>query len=167
MVPYIEKLLASELRLSKRRIRGALNVTPKIIEKPERIVGYVLLAVGLVVVIVPVCFGVSVLLWGRSAIPKILETPVLSLNDAEIPVDNQTVVLPISEANINEVIERAFPAVNLCLFFVVAVVLISAGSVLMGKGVGLIKEAKLRVVREQAGEEAEVEEEKEANEKER
>ncbi|MGD9130595.1 MAG: hypothetical protein PVH73_03360 [Candidatus Bathyarchaeota archaeon] len=142
-------------------------MTSKIIEKPEKIVGYVLLAVGLVVVIIPVCFGVSVLLWGRSAIPKILETPVLSLSDTEIPVDNQTVVLPISEANINAVIERTFPAVNLCLFFVVAVVLISAGSVLMGKGVSLIKEAKLRVVREQTGEETEAEEKKEANEKER
>jgi hypothetical protein len=138
----------------------------KFAEKPEKIVGYVLLAVGLVVVIIPVCFGVSVLLWGSSAIPKIVETPVISLNDAEIPVDNQTVVLPISEADVNEVIERTFPAVNLCLSFLVAVVLISAGSVLMGKGVGLIKEVKLRVVREQAGEEVEAEGEKEANEKE-
>jgi hypothetical protein len=138
----------------------------KFAEKPEKIVGYVLLAVGLVVVIIPVCFGVSVLLWGNSAIPKIVETPVISLNDAEIPVDNQTVVLPISEADVNEVIERTFPAVNLCLSFLVAVVLISAGSVLMGKGVGLIKEVKLRVVREQAGEEVEAEGEKEANEKE-
>jgi hypothetical protein len=141
-------------------------VTSKFTEKPEKIVGYVLLAVGLVAVIIPVCFGVSVLLWGSSAIPKILETPVLSLNDAEIPVDNQTAVLPIDEANINEVIERTFPAVNLCLFFVVAVVLISAGSVLMGKGVSLIKEVKLRVVREQAGEEVEVKEEKGTDEKE-
>jgi hypothetical protein len=132
-------------------------VTSKIIEKPEKLIGYMLLAVGLVVVIIPVYFGFSVLFSGSSAIPKILEIPVLSFNGAEIPVGNQRVLLPIDDADINELIERTFPAVNLALFFMVAVILISAGSVLMGKGVGLIKEAKLRVVREQAGEEVEFE----------
>jgi hypothetical protein len=140
-----------------------LSVT-KFAEKPEKIVGYVLLAVGFIVVIIPVCFGISVLLWGGSAIPKILETP--TLNDAEMSVGDQTVVLPISEADLNEVIERTFPAVNLGLFFAVAVVLVSAGSVLMGKGVSLIKEVKLKVVKELTGEEAEVKEEKGTDEKE-
>lgn len=132
-------------------------MTSKIIEKPEKLIGYMLLAVGLVVVIIPVYFGFSVLFSGSSAIPKILEIPVLSFNGAEIPVGNQSVLLPINDADINELIERTFPAVNLALFFMVAVILISAGSVLMGKGVGLIKEVKLRVVREQVGEEVEVE----------
>jgi hypothetical protein len=136
-------------------------VTSKILEKPEKIVGYVLLAVGLVVTIIPVCFGISILFSGSSAIPKILETPALSFNGAEIPVGDQTVVLPISEAEVNEVVERTFAAVNLGLFFVVAVILISAGSVIMGKGVSLIKEVKLKAVREGASEEIEVEKKKE------
>jgi hypothetical protein len=128
-------------------------VTSNLIKKPEKTVGYVLLAFGLVVVIIPIYFGFLVLFSGSSAVPKILETPVLSFNGVEIAVGNQTVVLPITEADINGVMERMFPAVNLVLFLVVAVVLISAGSVLMGKGVSLIKEVKLRVVREQAVEE--------------
>jgi hypothetical protein len=132
-------------------------VTSKIIEKPEKLIGYMLLAVGLVVVIIPVYFGFSVLFSGSSAIPKILEIPVLSFNGAEIPVGNQRVLLPIDDADINELIEKTFPAVNFALFFMVAVILISGGGVIMGKGVGLIKEVKLRVVRERAGEEVEFE----------
>jgi hypothetical protein len=132
-------------------------VTSNLIKKPEKTVGYVLLAFGLVVVIIPIYFGFLVLFSGSSAVPKILETPVLSFNGVEIAVGNQTVVLPITEADINGVMERMFQAVNLVLFLVVAVVLISAGSVLMGKGVSLIKEVKLKVVREQAREEVEVE----------
>lgn len=118
----------------------------KIVEKPEKIVGYVLLVVGLVVVIIPTYFGVSIVFTGASAIPKILETPVLS--NATTPMGNATIVLPISTADINEIIEKSFPAVNLGLFIGLSVILISAGSVIMGKGVGLIKEIKLRAVRE-------------------
>jgi hypothetical protein len=134
----------------------------KIFEKPEKIVGYALLIVGLVVAIIPVYVGISVLFSGSSAIPKILETPVLSFNGTEKPVDDQTVVLPISEADMNEVIERTFPAVNLVLFFMIGVILISAGSVIMGKGVSLIKEVKLKAVREGVSEEIKVEKGKEA-----
>jgi len=43
-----------------------------------KIVRYVLLVIGLIVVIIPPYFGVSVLFRGGSAIPKILQTPVLS-----------------------------------------------------------------------------------------
>lgn len=118
----------------------------KIIKKPEKIVGYVLLVVGLVVVIIPTYFGISIVFTGASAIPKILETPVLS--NATTPMGNATIVLPISTADINEIIEKSFPAVNLGLFIGLSVILISAGSVIMGKGVGLIKEIKLRAVRE-------------------
>ena len=131
----------------------------KIFEKPEKIVGYVLLVVGLVVVIIPTYFGFSIIFSGSSAIPKILETPILSLDDVTIPVGDESILLPISAADVNEIVESMFPAVNLGLFLAVAVILISAGGVIMGKGVGLIKEVKLRVVREVAGVEVEVEKE--------
>ncbi|MDH5771167.1 MAG: hypothetical protein OEZ25_07775 [Candidatus Bathyarchaeota archaeon] len=140
----------------------------KIIEKPEKIVGYVLLAVGLVVVIIPTYVGISVIFRGVSAIPKILETPILS--NATTPTNNATVLLPISAADINEMIEKTFPAVNLGLFIALSVILISAGSVIMGKGVGLIKEIKLRAVREavkEVSEEIEVEEKEKAEKKEK
>jgi len=87
---------------------------PKILKKPEKIVGYVLLIIGLIVVILPTYFGVSIILTGASAIPKILETPVLS--DATTPTNNATVLLPISTVDINEMIEKTFPATNLGLF---------------------------------------------------
>lgn len=82
----------------------------KILEKPDKIVGYVLLIIGLVVVIIPAYFGVSVIFTGASAIPKILETPVLS--DAPTPTNNATVLLPISTADINEMIEKTFPTIT-------------------------------------------------------
>ena len=122
----------------------------KITEKPEKIVGYALLIVGFVVVIIPTYFGISIVFTGASAIPRILETPVLS--NVTIPMGNATIGLPISTADINEIIEKTFPTVNLGLFLALSVILISAGSVIMGKGVGLIKEIKLRAVREIARE---------------
>jgi hypothetical protein len=128
-------------------------VPSEIREKPDKIVGYVLLAAGLVVVLVPIYFAMSVLFLGSSAIPEIVEAPTVSFDAAKISVGNETVSLPISEADVNKVIENLFVAVNVGLFFVVAVVLISAGGVLMGKGVGLIKDVKVMVVGEQAGEE--------------
>jgi len=140
----------------------------KILEKPEKIVGYVLLIIGLIVVIIPTYFGVSVIFTGASAIPKILETPVLS--DAATPTNNMTVLLPISTADINEMIEKTFPAINLGLFLALSVILISAGSVIMGKGVSLIKEIKLRAVREAVKEidqEIKVEREEKAEKKEK
>lgn len=39
----------------------------KTIEKPEKIVGYVLLITGLIVVIIPIYFGVSIIFYGASA----------------------------------------------------------------------------------------------------
>ncbi len=140
----------------------------KILEKPEKIVGYVLLIVGFVVVIIPTYFGISIVFTGASAIPKILETPVLS--NATTPTNNATILLPISTADINEIIEKTFPAVNLGLFLALSVILISAGSVIMGKGVGLIKEIKLKAVREavkEVDQEIKVEKEEKAEKKEK
>lgn len=126
----------------------------------HKIVGYVLLAIGLIVVIIPPCFGISILFRGASAIPKILETPVLSDNTT---TSNSTI---ISTSSLNDIIGATFPAVNVVLLFVLSLVLIYAGGVIMGKGVNLIKEIKLRTVREtakEASEEVEVKKEK-ANE---
>ncbi|GAH02499.1 unnamed protein product, partial [marine sediment metagenome] len=46
---------------------------------------------------------------------------------------------PISNAEINEIIEKAFSVVDLTLFLAISVVLITAGGGIMGKGVSLIK----------------------------
>jgi hypothetical protein len=128
-------------------------VTSEIRGRSDRIVGYVLLAAGLVVVIVPVCFAMSILFSGSSAIPEIIKAPTVSFDASKISIGGETVFFPISEADLNDVVERLFLAVNAVLFFVVAVILISAGSVVMGKGIGLISEMKLRVVKVQVSEE--------------
>ena len=134
------------------------------IEKPEKIVGYVLLVVGLAVVIIPTYIGISIIFTGNSAIPKILETPNISLDNITIPMGNTTVVIPIplSTAEINEIIDKTFSIVNLTLFLAISVILISAGGGIMGKGVSLIKEIRLRAVKEsvkEISEEIRVEEE--------
>ena len=120
------------------------------IEKPEKIVGYVLLVAGLAVVIIPTYIGISIIFTGNSAIPKILEAPSISLDNVTIPMGNTTIVIPIpiSTAEINEIIEKAFSIVNLTLFLAISVILISAGGGIMGKGVSLIKEIRLRAVKE-------------------
>jgi hypothetical protein len=144
---------------------GGFDVASKFFEKPERVVGYVLLVVGVVVLVIPTYLGVSIIFSGGSAVPKILEVPTVSFDETRFPVGDREVVVPISAADVNEVIERLFPAVNLGLFLGVSVILVSAASVLMGKGVSLIKEVKLRAVREDVGEEVEVEKKVEAKEK--
>ena len=120
------------------------------IEKPEKIVGYVLLVAGLAVVIIPTYIGISIIFTGNSAIPKILEAPSISLDNVTIPMGNTTIVIPIpiSTAEINEIIEKTFSIVNLTLFLAISVILISAGGGIMGKGVSLIKEIRLRAVKE-------------------
>ena len=120
------------------------------IEKPEKIVGYVLLIVGLAVVIIPIYIGISIIFTGNSAIPKIIEAPSISLGNITIPMGNTTVSIPIpiSTAEINEIIEKTFSIVNLGLFVAVSAILISAGVGIMGKGVSLIKEIRLRAVKD-------------------
>ena len=120
------------------------------IEKPEKIVGYLLLVVGLAVVIIPTYIGISIIFTGNSAIPKIIEAPSISLDNVTIPMGNTTIVIPIpiSTAEINEIIEKTFSIVNLTLFLAISVILISAGGGIMGKGVSLIKEIRLRAVKE-------------------
>jgi hypothetical protein len=122
----------------------------------HKIVGLVLLLIGLIIAIIPPIFGISILFRGSSAIPTILQTPVLSNSTS---VSNVT----ISMSDINKIITAVFPAVNLGLFFVVSLILIYAGGAIMGKGVGLIKEIKLKAVREavkETSEEIEVKKEK-------
>ena len=125
------------------------NMVSKI-EKPEKIVGYLLLVFGLAVVLIPTYIGISIIFTGNSAIPKIIETPSISLDNVTIPMGNTTIVIPIpiSTAEINEIIEKTFSIVNLTLFLAISVVLVSAGGGIMGKGVSLIKEIRLRAVKE-------------------
>ena len=73
------------------RGQGALNTKPKTAKKPEAIVGYVLLIVGLMVLIIPTCLSVMIIFGGGSAVPEILEAPDVSFNDFNfrvVAIDN-------------------------------------------------------------------------------
>jgi hypothetical protein len=123
----------------------------------RKIVGYVLVVIGLIVVIIPPYLGISILFRGDSAIPNILQSPVLSNSTTN---SNSAI---ISTANLNQIIGATFPAVNVVLLFILSIILIYAGGVIMGKGVGLIKEIKLRAVRDavkEVSEDIEVKKEK-------
>jgi hypothetical protein len=123
----------------------------------HKIIGYVLLVLGLVFVVIPPVFGISVIVSGGSAVPKILETPVLSGNSS---ASNSTF---ISTSNLNSIIAAVFPAVNLVLLFVLSLILIYAGGLIMSRGVSLIKEIKLTAVRgavKEVSEEVDVRKEK-------
>jgi hypothetical protein len=109
---------------------------------PLKIVGYVMLIIGLIVLIIPPFFGLAILFRGGSVIPKILQTPVLSNSTT---TSNSTI---ISTTNLNQMIKATFPAVNLVLLFIISLVLIYAGGVIMSKGVNLITDARLRPVRD-------------------
>jgi hypothetical protein len=113
--------------------------------------------IGLVILSIPLYFGLSILFTGSSAIPKILETPNVSLDHLEVPVGSGTLIMPIYDESINEVVGKIFSAANLCLFIGLSIVLVYAASVLMGKGVKLIKEVNLKVARKTVNKEVVVE----------
>jgi len=93
--------------------------------KTEKIVGYVLLVVGLVFVILPALLALSMFLGG-------------------------TVVPQSVGADLTGGLSNVF------LMFFLLIVIAWAGSITSSRGVALIKEIRLRVVRESLGEEVEV-----------
>lgn len=122
------------------------------IQKPDRLVGYALLVIGLVIIFIPILISILILL-GNMQIPMFVQKPTVNPSDPN--------------AEIARVMAEAFPLLNIIPAFLLFVVLVYAGSVLMGKGVGLIKEISWKVTRmakEEAAEEPataeEMEEEK-------
>jgi len=144
----MENLLAKKSQLSKRRTTGVLNMKLKILEKPEKVVGYVLLAVGVGMIFVSVYMVFSVFT-GASIPPLLFDFSDISFLGAEI----------MSGEGMNLMVAMGFWYV--LMFFVMW-----SGGKLASLGVSLIKEVKLRAVREDVGEEVEVEKEKEAMKKE-
>jgi len=120
----------------------------KILEKPEKVVGYVLLAVGVGMIFVSVYMVFSVFT-GASIPPLLFDFSDISFLGAEI----------MSGEGMNLMVAMGFWYV--LMFFVMW-----SGGKLASLGVSLIKEVKLRAVREDVGEEVEVEKEKEAMKKE-
>jgi hypothetical protein len=102
------------------------------IQKPEKLTGYILLTVGFILILVPIVLSILIVL-GSMPIPMYVQKPTVSGTDPS--------------AELARVMADAFPLLNVIPTFLLFVVIVYAGSVLMGKGVGLIKEINWKVVR--------------------
>ena len=101
----------------------------KKLEKIEKTVGYALLAVGLVFIILPALLA----LW-------------MYLSGAQVP---QFVPLPTEET---DALTRTFAIfTNVCLLFFIFIIAVWAGSIITSRGVTLIKEVKLKLIRKGRG----------------
>jgi len=95
------------------------------IQKPDRLVGQILLIVGIIMILIPIIWSILTLA-GTVSFPVYVPTPTVSGTD--------------SNADLVTVWADAFPLYNAVPTFLLFVVLVYAGSIFMGKGVGLIKE---------------------------
>jgi hypothetical protein len=102
--------------------------------KSEKIIGYVLLAVGLVFVVFPTWLGYSILL-GGNGLPELVPS---SSTDFTSGIAN---VLSVA---------------------LILIIVLWAGSIISSRGVTLIREVRLKVIREDVGEEVSVVKKEEA-----
>lgn len=102
------------------------------IEKREKLLGYVLLAIGLVVIFISVVIAILMLL-GYVDLIEYIPKPVITGSG--------------SDTDVAIAIADLVPLFNIIPSFLLLVVLIYGGSVLTGKGVGLIKEISWKVVK--------------------
>lgn len=100
--------------------------------KPEKIVGYALLAVGLVFVVFPMWLAYSILL-GSRGLPQLV---------------------PISGTDPTTILYSSF--VNGLLAFFMFIIVVWVGSIISSRGVTLIREVTLKVARESVNEEVPV-----------
>ena len=93
-------------------------------EKAEKIVGYTLLAIGLILIIIPVLLSLLIILSGMQ-IPQLVLTPT---------------------GEISESIKSMIIFSNVCLIFFIYIIIVWAGSILTSRGVTMIKDVKLKLV---------------------
>lgn len=116
------------------------------ISKPEKLAGYILLIIGFILIFIPILISIQIVL-GNMEMPQYVQKPSVNGTD--------------STAELATVIADAFPLLNVIPTFLLFVVIVYAGSVFMGKGVGLIKEIDWKIVKatkEETEETAETEE---------
>jgi len=102
------------------------------IQKPDRLIGYILLIIGVILILIPVITALLILF---STIPIPIYVPIPTVSGTD------------SAAESARVLADTFPMLNLVPTFLLFVVLVYAGSVFMGKGVGLIKDITLQVAK--------------------
>ena len=94
-------------------------------EKIEKTTGYTLLIIGLILIIVPALAAFAMFLSGTQ-IPQFV---------------------PIPEAETESFTKAIAIFSNVCLVFFILIITVWAGSIVTGRGVTLIKDVKLKLVR--------------------
>ena len=100
--------------------------------KAEKITGYILLVIGLILIIIPALLALSIFLSG-----------------AQIPQ-----LVPTGETN--ESTKSMIIFSNVCLVFFIFIIMVWAGSIISSRGLTLIKDVKLKLVGKSLQEAAEV-----------
>jgi uncharacterized membrane protein len=93
-------------------------------QKAEKIVGYVLLSVGLVLIIFPACLAMWEFL-SQTRVPELVPTPATG----------------------NEFAVAFSSFSNVCLIFFIFAIMVWAGSIITSRGMALIKDVKLKFVK--------------------
>lgn len=104
------------------------------IEKPEKIVGYVVLVIGLIFIVLAAILACLLFLTGTQ-IPQFV---------------------PVPTEGEDEFAKASATFSNVCLIFFIFIVIIWAGSIISSRGITLIKEIKLKIVEGSLGEEVEI-----------
>jgi hypothetical protein len=100
------------------------------IEKPEKIVGYVVLVIGLIFIILAAILACLLFLSGTQ-IPQFVQVPT----EGEEGFAKASATFS-----------------NICLIFFIFIAIIWAGSIISSRGITLIKEIKLKIVEGSLGE---------------
>jgi len=103
-------------------------------KKAEKITGYILLVIGLILIIIPALLA----LW-------------MFLSGAQIPQ-----LVPVATGETNEIIKTKVIFSNVCLLFFIFIIIVWAGSIISSRGLTLIKDVKLKLVGKSLQEAAEV-----------
>jgi len=90
----------------------------------EKIVGYALLIIGLILIILPACLAI-----------------LIFLNGSQIPQ-----LIPIPATSEEEFSKAAATFSNACLVFFLFIIMAWAGSIISSRGVTMIKDVKLKLI---------------------
>jgi ABC-type lipoprotein release transport system permease subunit len=102
-------------------------------ENVEKIVGYIILSIGLIFIVLPALLAFSMLLSGAQ-IPQFVPVP---------PEENEFATAFVSFSNV-------------CLVFFMFIVMVWVGSIITSRGITLIKDVKLKLVRKSVREAREI-----------
>jgi SNF family Na+-dependent transporter len=100
-------------------------------QKAEKIIGYVLLTVGLILIIFPACLAMWEFL-SQTPVPQLVPTPT---------AQNEFAVAFASFSNV-------------CMIFFIFAIMVWAGSIVTSRGVAMIKDVKLKMVKKSLDEAA-------------